>query len=247
MPRIPPDENDVLVYPLNDGPVTFENKGTSGTADNLTQYGGPVARAMGLLKVEDGVFNGFGAIYIPSNYISNTHNGAGGANNTLITPNISLSGWVFLRRATNFAAELFNKQYFLNAWSNPFLTFGFQLDSSNDGRCQLYITTNGVLRSVQTPFAYALPIGRWCHIGGTWDGTTLRFYINGTEAVSSSSFSGTVIDYGTLGNRGQWYVGGIPGSSTIQEAPAIIQDVRAANIVRPQSYFANIYYNGFLP
>lgn len=247
MPRIETDNNDILVYPLNDGPIIYENKGTSGSADNWTEYGGPVSGAMGLLNVDPSSAKGFNAIYIPGSYISNTHNGAGGANNQTIGPDISLSGWVFLRRTTNFFAELFNKQYFLNGWSSPFLTFGFQMDNTNDGRCSGYITTAGVLRVINIPFAYALPVGRWCHLGLTWNNTTgtLIFYINGTQ-VSSGTFA-TGIDYGTAGNRGQWYVGGIPGSSTIQEAPAIIQDIRVANIVRPQSYFANIYYNGFLP
>lgn len=140
---------------------------------------------------------------------------------------------------------MFNKQYFANGWSNPFLTFGFQLDNTNDGRCQAYCTINGTLRSVQTPVAYPIPVGRWSHIGSTWDGTTLTFYLNGILVASTSAFPGS-IDYGSS-NRGQWYVGGIPGSTTNQEAPAIVQDIRLANVARPQSYFANIYYNGFIP
>ena len=59
----------------------------------------------------------------------------------------------------------------------------------------------------------------------------------------SSAFSGA-IDYGTAGNRGQWYVGGIPGTTTNQDSPIIVQDIRVANVARPQSYFQNIYYNG---
>ncbi len=234
MARIEPDGNDVLVHFMNDTAGTHINAGTAGSAGNFTDYGSPIFGATGPLG---------DAIYIPSSYLVNARNGSGGANNVLVTPHVSLSGWVLMRRATNYAAEIFNKQYFLNGWSSPFLTFGFQTHSSNDGQCDLYITLNGTLQTqVRTPAAFPMPIGKWCHIGGTWDGTTVRFYVNGSLSASSN-FAGT-IDYGTAGNRGQWYVGGIPGSGTNQDSPVIVQDIRVANIARPQSYFANIYYNG---
>jgi hypothetical protein len=234
MVRILPDGNDVMVLRLDESGPTRSNLGTLGSAGDWTDFGSPISDAQGLLG---------DAMYIPSAYLVNARNGSGGANDALITPNVSLSGWIFMRRGTNYPAEIFNKQYFLNAWSNPFLTFGFQTHTTSDGQCDLYITIGGVLQSVlRTPASYPIPIGRWSHIGGTWNGSTSKFYINGT-LVTSANYSGT-IDYGTVGNRGQWYVGGIPGSSANQDSPIIVQDVRIANIERPQSYFANIYYNG---
>lgn len=232
MARVLPDGNDVMVLLLNESGPTRSNSGTLGSAANWTDYGSPVSDAQGLLG---------DAMYIPSAYLVNARNGSGGANDTLVTPNVSLSGWVFLRRGTTYPAEIFNKQYFLNGWSNPFLTFGFQTHTTNDGQCDLYITLGGVLQTLRTPSSYVVPLQRWAHIGGTWDGTTLRFYINGTLATSAP-LSGT-IDYGSSG-RGQWYVGGIPGNSTNQDSPIIVQDIRIANVTRPQSYFQNIYYNG---
>lgn len=234
MVRVAPDANDVLVLMLDESTSTKTNAGTAGASGNWTDYGSPISNCQGLLG---------GAMYIPSAYLVNSRNGCGGANDVLVTPSLSLSGWVFTRRWMNYPGELFNKQYFLNGWTNPFLTFGFQSNSNTDGQCDLYITLGGVLQSVvRAPTAFPLAQGKWNHIGGTWDGSTVRFYINGT-LVQTGSFSGT-IDYGTLGNRGQWYVGGIPGTTTNQDGCIIVQDIRVANVVRPQSYFANIYYNG---
>lgn len=234
MVRIAPDGNDVMVLQLNEAGPTRVNTGTLGSSANWTDYGSPVSNAQGLLG---------DAIYIPSAFLVNARNGSGGANDVLVTPNISLSGWVFIRRGPSYAGEIFNKQYFLNGWSSPFLTFGFQTNSTGDGQCDLYITLGGVLQTqVRTPAAFPMPIYKWTHIGGTWDGTTVRFYVNGSLAASSN-FSGT-IDYGSAGNRGQWYVGGIPGTSTNADGVVIVQDIRVANITRPQSYFANIYYSG---
>src|SRR5574338_941769 len=232
MARVPPDANDVIVVRLNEtSGTTHANDGTAGGV--FTDYGSPIYGVPGIVG---------NAMYSPSAYLVNARNGCGGLNDTIISPNVSLSGWVFMRRSTNYPAELFNKQYFLNGWSNPVLTFGFQTHSSSD-QCDLYITLNGTLQSaLRLPASFPMPIGKWFHIGGTWDGTTMRFYINGTLATSAN-YSG-VIDYNNTSARGQWYVGGIPGTSTNQDPPAILQDIRAANIVRPQSYFADIYYQG---
>lgn len=235
MARIAPDGNDVMVFLLNESGGTRTNAGTLGSSANWTDYGVPVSNAQGIINND--------AMYIPSAYLVNARNGSGGANDVLITPNVSLSGWIFMRRGTNYPAEIFNKQYFLNGWSTPFLTFGFQTHTTSDGQCDLYITLDGVLQTaLRTPASYPIPLSRWSHIGGTWDGTTLKFYINGALATSAN-YTG-VIDYGSAGNRGQWYVGGIPGTGTNQDSPIIVQDIRIANVVRPQSYFQNIYYNG---
>lgn len=231
MVRVAPDSNDTLVYLLNDGPTTFANTGTAGSSANWTSYGTPISGAQGL----------FGSsLYVAGTPVTSNVDGAGGASSTLITPNISLSGWVLVKRYSSAPLELFNKQYFANGWSNPYLTFGFQMTSSNDGRCDLYITLNGVLQSINSGSAYLIPQGKWSHIGGTWDGTTLKFYVNGSLA-NSSGFSGSITYSGT---PGQWYCGGIPGTSTNQTGCAIFQDIRVANVARPASYFANIYYNG---
>lgn len=236
MPRIAADANDVFVMFLNDGPTTHVNTGTAGTAGNWTDYGNPISGVQGLLG---------DAMYMPSSYISPNHDGCGGGNDILVTPNISMSGWVYVRRQPNYFPEIFNKQYFLNGWSNPFLSFGIQMDNGSNGGWTFYLTTAGVLHSVGMGAAHPMPQSRWCHVGGTWDGTTLTAYLNGSS-VGNANFT-SAIDYGTLGNRGQWYSGAVPGSGTIQGPPILVQDVRVANVVRPQSYFANIYYNGFVP
>ncbi len=240
MARVAPDSNDVLVYLLNDGPGTHVNTGSAGSSANWTDYGSPISGAQGL----------FGpALYIAGTPVTSSVDGAGGANNVVIGAPVSLSGWVFLKRYSTSFMELFEKQYFLNGWSTPFLTFGFQMLNSNDGQCDLYITTTagaqgaGTLQTqLRTPTPYIIPLGRWCHIGGTWDGTTMKFYLNG-NLIASAAYTGT-IDYNVSGNRGEWFCGGIAGTSTNQTGGAIFQDIRVASVVRPQSYFANIYYNG---
>lgn len=234
MARIEPDANDVFVIKFDGSTGTHINTGTIGNTGNFAEYGDPIPGVQGL----------FGdSLYIPSGFISPNRDGAGGANEVLVTPNLSMSGWVLLRRGPNFNCEVWNKQYFLNGWSAPFLSFGIQYDTTSDGQWFFYITTAGTLKSVSMDSNYPMPIGKWCHVGGTWDGTTLRTYMNGT-LVGSTVPGGGAIDYGTAGNRGQWFAGAIPGAATIAASPVIVNDLRIANVARPQSYFANIYYNG---
>lgn len=233
MARVLPDGNDVMVHQLSGSGPVRTNTGTAGSSGNWTDYGGPISGVQGLLG---------DAMNIPGTYLTSNIDGSGGANDVLITPNISISGWIFLKRITNYFGEIFNKQYFLNGWSSPFLTFGFQTDNTNDGSCKAYLTTAGTLHNVQLPSSFYMSPSRWYHLGSTWDGTTLTFYLNGV-LTNSATFTGT-IDYNTAGNRGQWYVGGIPGTGVNQTTGMLVQDIRIANIVRPQSYFANIYYNG---
>lgn len=237
MPRIAPDSNDIIVQLLSDDGPTHLNTGTTGVNSNFTDYGNPIAGVPGLLGK---------AYYLPGSSISPNHDGTGGGGNTQATPQATLSGWIFLRRYSGLTAEIFHKQYFDNGWSAPFTTLGVQVSNTNDGRWVVYVSTGGTLRSLSMSFNYVMPQSRWCHVGVTWDGTNLRAYLNGT-LVGSSVPGGGAIDYNDNTASGLWFVGAVPGSATVNNPPIIVQDVRVANVARPQSYFANIYYNGFKP
>lgn len=236
MPRIPPDNNDVIVHFLNDSGPNHVNLGSGGALAPFNDYGNPISGVPGLIG---------SAYYLPGQAISPNHDGTGGGPDLLPTPEVSVSGWIFIKRYQGITGEIFHKQYFENGWSNPFTSIGIQLSSSNDGRWVVYVTTAGVLRSLSISFNYILPQSRWIHVGVTWDGTNLRAYLNGT-LVGSSVPGGGDIDYGSI-PRGLWYIGSVPGSSTVNGPSMLVQDMRVANIARPQSYFANIYYNGFIP
>lgn len=239
MGRIDPDNNDVLVYQLNETSGNIRiNYGTAGSAGDLINYGGALNGVPAKLNIE-GEFRG---MYVPGSIISSNKDGASGANNILITPNISVSAWVFVRKFSNFG-QIFSKQYNDGAWSSPFLSIGLYINNSNDGRWIAYVTTSGILRTLLMPTTYALPQCGWAHIGCTWDGTTLRAYLNGTQAGTLVPGGGN-IDYGL--NPGDWFIGSIPDTGTNDSSSIIIQDIRVANVVRPQSYFANVYFNGFV-
>lgn len=235
MPRIAPDSNDVIVHYLNDTGPTHSNSGSAGSSGDFTDYGDPVPGVSGLFNAS--------AYYMPGQLISSNHDGSGGANNVVVTPNISISAWIFIRKYASGYGAIFNKQYYPGGWSSPYIGIGLYINNTTDGRWIAYISTSGVLRNLTMAGNYILPVGTWCHIGQTWDGTTLTAYLNGT-AVGTLVPGGGDIDYGS---NGKWFIGAVPDTGTLDAYPIIIQDVRVADIVRPQSYFANIYFNGNLP
>jgi len=238
MPRIAPDSNDIIVHYLNDPGPTHSNVGTAGSDGDFTDYGGPVPSVSGLLDK---------AYYIPGQFISSNHDGTGGANSvTSATPEVSISTWIFLRRYYSGYAAIVNKQYAAGSWSPPYTSCGLYTNFTTDGRWIAYITTSGTLKNITIGTNFALPMGKWSHLGMTWDGTNLKAYLNGNLAGSSVPGGGD-IDYNTNGSPGKWFVGCVPDTGTIDGGNFIIQDVRIANIARPQSYFQNIYYNGFTP
>ncbi len=54
-----------------------------------------------------------------------------------------------------------------------------------DNGLQFVIMINGTYRSLQAP-ANVLAIGTWQHVAATYDGTTMKIYVNGVERASLS-------------------------------------------------------------
>jgi len=68
--------------------------------------------------------------------------------------------------------------------------------SSSPGQLQFYITTSGVVRSVSIDGA--MTTGVWHHVTGTWDGTTMKLYLDG-NLVASATPGGTLQNtYGSV-------------------------------------------------
>lgn len=78
-----------------------------------------------------------------------------------------------------------------------------------------------------------LAVGIWHHIGMTYDGTTMRAFVDGDE-VASKSQSGA-LDYGTNGDWGL----GVPYSGNFW--PYYVADVRIANVARSPAWFRYVY------
>ena len=79
--------------------------------------------------------------------------------------------------------------------------------------------------SVDTAAGGSVPAGVWTHIAGTWDGSTMRVYVNGTQ-VGSTARTNAMLASNTTMSIGADYRGG----TTVDEFfDGSIEDVRLYN------------------
>jgi hypothetical protein len=266
MGRVTPDGYDIIVWRLDETSGAYRNTGTqspnSSTTD-LTVQNSVDRNGNGLFGDPCANFPGVGNFPTGS---SATRNSAFGANTINPAYPITVSAWVNVRSySTTFTSTLVGKQYrdtgITNTWSTPFHALGISLTTANSGLSWFVsCATSSSTRLIYQIDDFPIPLQQWCHVGLTYDGYTLKAFLNGCQCITvtsgtinaglASGGSGVPISYtdGTNG-FGPWVIGALTatGSSNKEEAPYQIQDVRIASIARPLSYFQQIYKFGQLP
>jgi hypothetical protein len=126
------------------------------------------------------------------------------------------NSWV---TANNAAALNLTNRMTLEAWVYPTTTNGWRtvimrepnanyyLDSSNGsftGAGPSAGVNNGTFQDVYG--SSSLPVNTWSHLAATWDGTTLRVYVNGTQVASKAISQTTVTTTSPLriGGNSTW-------------------------------------------
>ncbi len=113
----------------------------------------------------------------------------------------------------------------IEGWVNPAASGGFRTmmvkerpgdlvyglySSSDTNRPQSQVTVGGTARLLNA--TATIPSGSWTHLAATYDGTTQRLYVNGTQ-VSTLAISGTILTSNSPlkigGNSiwGEWFAG----------------------------------------
>ena len=218
------DASTLIDWSFDEGAAPYANSGTAGTLA-LTNFSGTSKAVAGLFGQAAGL-NGT---------IVSTGNSAvepGGAS-------VTVSAWVFANSFPTYAV-IVNKSYRNNnSWSPPYTSIYLALSSSGDGTWNPGVAIAGALIQPTIGGVYKIPRGAWALISVTYDGTTIKWYLNG-ELASSSAVSGAV-DYGT---HGPWDVGGVSNANTGQQWDGYIDEVRVENTVRSQAYLLNAYKQG---
>jgi hypothetical protein len=262
MPRIAPDTNDQIVWPLTETSGAYRNVGVLAPNDPSTDLTitGSVIRTGSALFTDN-------SLWIPGTSdfpacSAATRNYAAGAKNILITPPITLSFWLHLRSYnTSNTQQLVGKEYrdseITSSFTTPFHTINIAtLTSNGGGDWGGFIAVNSSTQVGFTVTDFPIPLGMWSHVGITYDGTSIRLYLNGCQmiyysgATQLNTVAAASLSYTDGSNGfGFWKIGAITatGSANKQEGNANIQDVRIANVARPLSYFKRIFEAGALP
>lgn len=250
--RVAPDNNDIVVWRLDEAGAPFVNSSTSPSApshatSDLSSVGGsPFFQQPSLFAA-----SGTNSCMQCNGNNSGTRNFIQGANNFQPQPPISISCWYYQRAydTTSVTQHGVCKQHTTGVWSgSTFSSIELAQNRRYNNQSNMYdfyfntgIGQNG--GNAFTDPGATIPLNSWCHIGMTYDGTTVLSYINGNNVGSNvASPTGNIVY-----NAGPWFIGAIPsGSGNPEEGQFGVCDVRIANIVRPQTYFQNIYQQGIL-
>ncbi len=250
--RVAPDNNDIVVWKLDDAGTPFVNSSTSSNAishavSDLTTLSGTVLLQQPSLFAASGTNS---CIVLTGNQATSPRNYVGGANGVQPQPPVTFSCWIYLRtyNSSNLTQHFAQKQKTTNVWSgSSFATINTIQNrqyTSLPNQFDMGFSNNSAGNGGNTvlPGDFNIPLNMWCHVGWSYDGTTQLCYVNGNYAGTSTASPTGNFDYTSGGNPGPWFFGAIPGGSgSPEEFSGAICDYRIANVIRPLSYFQNIY------
>ncbi len=154
--------NGLVSWYKAEGNALDSNSGFNGTLQNGATYaGGKVGQAFSFDGNDDKVF-------VPHNA-------------SLNVANVTLEAWVF-PAAFGGQGSIINKRTAVN-------NAGYGLEPTAGGNLTFFIYIGGNLFFVTSPSPMLL--NTWSHVAGTFDGSVLKIFVNGTQ-VASQNISGSI-------------------------------------------------------
>jgi hypothetical protein len=140
---------------------------------------------------------------------------------TALEPTTAVTVSIWIKRSgaqASFAKVLWNGPNDNDPWG----AYGFQFNSTADDDIEWSITT-GVTDTQVSTGSGTISDGVWQHLVGTYDGSTMRVYLDGVEKNSTVK-TGTIADYGSPG----LLMGGHTDQPS-QDYAGLIDEVRVYN------------------
>ncbi|HUI93370.1 MAG TPA: DUF2341 domain-containing protein [Chitinivibrionales bacterium] len=150
--------------------------------------------------------------------------------------NVSVSAWVNPAARAGFS-KIISKSW--NTYQNPYQVFSLEETGPKDTAVQFHVGLSGQF-SAYAVYKDSIPIGSWTHLAGTYDGMTMRLYVNGTEAATYSWTSGSVPAVPL--NQMPWTIGGW-GGNTMECFQGKIDEARIYRGVWTADYIKLSYEN----
>jgi hypothetical protein len=120
------------------------------------------------------------------------------------TTTISIALW-FKPESRPYFGKLLSLPYDDTSWADPYVTYDISQTYTTTGKPSFLLTTGG--NESYATATTAIDNGTWCYVVGTYDGSNMRIYINGT--LEDTTAKSGVIDYNgqtnklTLGRQGE--------------------------------------------
>ena len=112
---------------------------------------------------------------------------------------------------------------------NQGYSYGYGLGFSGTGQIQMYVNPTGAATASAT--SVSVPASAWSHVVGTWDGSTVKVYVNG-QLEATQSAPGSSIAYGSISTHGQiGQVNGYYYSGTMADVAVYPRALTAAQVV----------------
>ena len=223
--RTPIDANDVINWTMEELVSPWANYGSGGALALTTNAGATNYRGLGP----------FGP-YMRSQVGSGTSSIATGIGES---DSISISCWVYCcLNSWPISTPIVLKNYNLATWPDTTHMIGMRYTATGNGSFDCHVRVGlADISLLSNTVGNLCPWQSWCYIGMTYNAVDGKFCVYKDGSLVNSSVSGAgVINWGT---HGAWMVAGnyISTDRNSQQ----IADVRVANIVRPASYFQNLY------
>lgn len=226
--REPTDTNTTLCWTLDESVLPFHNSGTGGTLDLVNN---PNNTSSNIPTPGGGLFGGAAGFF---------SNGGVWTGDTTLETNAqatSISMWVFPTNGIDFGGnDIFGKSHDAGSHIQNSIALKHGVSSNT---ISADLTISGVTTNYD---ASSIPLNGldWNHIGVTWDGFTIKIYVNGRTAVSTLVNVGPTAVNIDFGSHGAWFMGAYSSSDT-QLFNLYVDDVRAESAVRDAGYFSAIY------
>ncbi len=173
--------NGPAVFATSNGFVGVYHLSEGGTG---TRYNSAQSSHNGTTVSYDGDEKGTGLVGV-GDYL--TTNDGINLGDIEITTAITLSAWVNPNSLIG-RGRFISKQWTTNA--APWQSYALQWDNSGTPLVQLQLAVNGA--QTDATMTTALTSGTWAYVAGTYDGTTMTAYLNGTSNGTPTTAAGSI-------------------------------------------------------